>query len=195
MLNCIKVAVTGSLSSGKSTVCRMLHELGAFTIDSDAIVHRLLNPSTSLGKEVIQLLGSDSVAKGQFDRGIIAKKVFNHPKLLQALEAILHPAVKREIETHYKQCQQTDAPLYVVEVPLLFEAGWEKWFDTIVVVQAEQDERLKRYPDQEAFEKRAARQMDPMEKARRADYVIENSGNLSTLRKSVNQLFITLSNR
>ena len=117
-----KIAITGGLSCGKSSVCRIFKELGAYVISADEVVHQLLSPTTNLGRQVISLLGADIVVDKQIDRSKIAKKVFKQPALLQSLENLLHPAVRDEIEKQYQQiANQPSPPLFVVEIPLLFE--------------------------------------------------------------------------
>lgn len=195
MLECRKVAVTGSLSCGKSTVCRYLKELGADCLDADVIVHQLLLPQSPIGEKVRELLGDDCVIDEQFDRKTMANKVFNNPTLLSSLEKIVHPAVKREIEAHFQKCQINGKKLFVAEVPLLFEAGWNEDFDHVITVYADPkiclDHFLKQDQDRtkEEFEKRMARQLDPEEKRRRADFVLINENHPHSLREKVNQLF------
>jgi dephospho-CoA kinase len=75
-----KVAVTGGLSSGKSSVCKILKECGAYVVNSDDIVHQLLDPHTAIGQQIIELLGAGVVVDGQFDRKKIAQAVFENKK-------------------------------------------------------------------------------------------------------------------
>src|SRR5262245_55950333 len=103
MLILKKVAVTGGLSCGKSSVCRIFKELGAYVVSADDIVHQLLTPQTKPGQQVIELMGSDIVVDQHIDRSKIAKKVFGNLKLLKSLEQILHPAVRHEIDKKYQQ--------------------------------------------------------------------------------------------
>src|SRR6478672_5591088 len=93
-----KIAVTGGLSSGKSTVCQFFREFGAYVTNADEIVHRLLTPEKSVGQQVINLFSEDILTNGQIDRSKIAEKAFSNPKLLQALEDLVHPIVQHEIE-------------------------------------------------------------------------------------------------
>lgn len=195
MLILKKIAVTGGLACGKSTVCQFFKELGAHVVSADEIVHQLLSPNTTLGKEIIDLIGSDIVVNCQIDRSKIAKKVFNQPKLLTALENLLYPAVLEEIERIYQQVQhESKSQLFVVEVPLLFEAGFNDSFDAVVAVIADSYLCEERFKDstgysQEEYKKRSARQLNITEKARRADYVIVNNGTLAELRKAVKKLY------
>lgn len=195
MLTLKKVAITGGLSCGKSSVCRSFKELGAHVISADEIVHQLLSPTQHLGQQVITLLGQDIVVDGKIDRSIIAKKVFKDKALLQALEELIHPIVLSEIEKQYQQVSnQGKAPLFIAEIPLLFEVKSEKNFDKTIAVWADPEickQRFTAYTGYGAdeYDKRMANQMPAEEKARRADYVIENSGNVEQMHQAVVKLF------
>jgi dephospho-CoA kinase len=197
MLKLCKVAVTGGLSCGKSSVCRIFKQLGAQVVSADEIVHQLLTPNTNLGQKVVELLGKDILGKEGFDRSKIAEKVFNDSKLLQSLENILHPAVKEEINRYYQNAQtRGDVPLFIVEIPLLFEVGAEDDFDKVIAVMASSENCRERFTrqhgPQEDYDKRMTRQMDPLLKAKRADYVIVNNGSLDELKQNVKELYETV---
>ena len=198
MLRLRKVAITGGLSCGKSSVCRSFKELGAYVISADEIVHQLFSSNKHLGQQVIALLGKDIVVEGKIDRRIIAKKVFKDKALLQALEELIHPIVLNEIEKKYQQVNnQGKAPLFIAEIPLLFEVVSEKTFDKTIAVWADPEVCKKRFEATtgyggDEYEKRMANQMPGEEKAKRADYVIENSGNIEQLYQAVVNLFIKL---
>src|SRR5580700_5876146 len=98
MLKTKKIAVTGGLAAGKTTVCQIFKELGAYVVSADEIVHQLLSPGTTVGQQVIKLLGSDIISGQELDRKKIAAKVFFQRDLLHLLEEIIHPAVFDEIE-------------------------------------------------------------------------------------------------
>lgn len=194
MLILKKVAVTGGLSCGKSSVCRFFKELGASVVSADEIVHQLLSPEAPVGQKVIKLIGPDIVVKGQIDRSKIAKKVFNNSKLLRSLEKILHPAAVDEMEKQYQQAKvQGKTPLFVAEIPLLFEADMGSYDATIAVI-ADSEVCRQRFQkstgyDKDEFNKRMARQLSPEEKAQRADFVIHNNGSIEDLRKAVIALY------
>lgn len=196
MLNLVKVAVTGGLSCGKSSACRIFKELGAYVVSADEIVHRLLSQANStLGKQVIGLIGKDIVINHQIDRSQIAKKVFKHPELLKALESLLHPAVRQETEKLYNQVKEArQAPLFVAEIPLLYETGGDSFFDYIIVVRADENLCRQRFKqstgyDEAEYERRMKRQMDTTEKAKRADFVIANNGSMEDMRKAVKEIY------
>jgi dephospho-CoA kinase len=195
MLKLVKIAVTGGLACGKSSVCRFFKELGAYVISADEIVHQLLSPKTTLGQKVIKLIGSDIVINNQIDRSQIAKKVFNQPQLLKALEELIHPAVREEMENQYQRVKELQlASVFVAEIPLLYETGGERFFDYTVVVMADEGECQKRFEKstgygKDEYKKRMERQMSVTEKARRADYVIVNDGTLEEIKNNVLNIY------
>lgn len=189
-----KIGVTGPLASGKSSACRFLSEIGAYVIDADCIVHNLLDPQTKLGKRVVSLLGQETVQNGQFVRERIADLVFKDPQKLQALEQILHPAVRREIDRAYLRLRDDPTKeLFIAEVPLLFEAGFGDAFDKVIVVDAPREDCLKRFTaktcyDALEYDRRMMRRWSPLEMRKQADYILENRGNLDTLKLQVHHL-------
>lgn len=198
MLKLAKIAVTGGLSCGKTSVCRFFKELGASVVSADEIVHHLLSPQTALGQQVITLLGTDIVINQQIDRSQIAKKVFNNSDLLHSLENLLHPAVREEIEKCYQQAnKELKNSLFIAEIPLLFETNSEHLFDYTIAVIADDalcQERFCKatgYTKNE-YDKRNARQLPASEKARRADFVLYNNTNEEDLRNNVKKLYQVL---
>ncbi len=198
MLSSNKIAVTGSLSSGKTTVCNIFKDKGAYYISADAIIHKLLSNQSYLKQKIINLLGKAVIVNDELHRKKIAQKVFNNSQLLQDLEKILHPEVKKEIENEYKKFQtgQHDS-LFVVEFPLLFEVGDNDCYDVVITVICDVElsqERFKKstgYTDEE-YDLRMVRQMNPKEKAKKADIVIKNNGSFEDLKQTVEQVFSNL---
>lgn len=180
-----KVAVTGGLSSGKTSVCLFLRELGAYVLSADEIVHQLLSSDKNLIHQVIDLLGSEVCVNGAIDRSKVAAKVFQQRELLESLEKIIHPAVRNVIKRHFdKEIKSGEHTLFVVEIPLLFEAGFDDGFDFTVAVISDEP-RCKT----EDYEKRMSRQMSPQEKSAKADFTIENNGSLDDLYQKVKGLY------
>lgn len=197
MLKLKKVAVTGSVSSGKTTVCRLLEELGAYVVSADAIVHQLLIPTTPVGQKIIDLLGTEIVAGDKLNREEIAARVFRDPSLLEELEKQIHPEVQKVIEAKYQEISRKPFSLFIAEVPLLFESGQETFYDAVVVVRADKENCRRRFTtstlyDEAEFERREKRLMPIEEKCRRADFVLDNSGSLPSLRLLVKTTFNSL---
>lgn len=193
MLKLKRIAITGGIASGKSSVCRFFQELGAFVVNADAIVHELLSPNTNLSQQVIRLLGNEILIDRKLSRRVIADKVFKDPEALHALEKLLHPAVLHKIEELYQAaCRDGAYSAFVVESPLLFEIGQDKFYDMVIAVLADEAVSRERFCkagfNPEEYDRRMKRQLLPCEKARRADYVINNNGSLDSLRKQVIEL-------
>ena len=188
MLKIKKIAVTGALAAGKTTVCKIFKELGAYVVSADEIVHQLLSPGTDVGQQVASLIGSDIISGNTFNRKKIAAKVFSQPDLLTALERIVHPVVFNEIEKQYQQVsQEGKCPLFVAEIPLLYETNNEGNFDGVISVLAPPNLCCERFIEQtqnssDEFNQRMSRQMAPQGKADRAHYTIENCGTFKELK-------------
>ncbi len=198
MLKLKKIAVTGGLAAGKTTVCQLFKELGAYVVSADEIVHQMLSPDTVVGQQVVSLLGSDIVSGLGIDRKKIAAKVFTHPDLLQALEKIIHPAVFDEIERRYQAIlKENRYPLFIAEIPLLYEAAGEKGFDAVISVNATPELCRKRFMEHtsnpsEEFDRRMMRQIHSEQKAAKATFIIQNNGSLAELKDDVKFLFLQL---
>jgi dephospho-CoA kinase len=198
MLKLKKIAVTGGLAAGKTTVCQLFKKLGAYVISADEIVHQLLSPDTAVGQQIVRLLGSDVVSDQKLDRQKIAAQVFTQPDLLRALEKLIHPAVFDEIEHRYQKVSQEQRySLFLAEIPLLYESEKEGQFDAVISVYAKPEVCKQRFMQQHhqpamEFELRMTRQLDPQYKAAKAQYKIENNGNFEQLKKNVQILYSQL---
>jgi dephospho-CoA kinase len=190
MLKLKKIAITGGVASGKTSVCQFFRELGAFVVNADAIVHELLDPDTNLGQQIIRQFGPEILTDGKISRKMIAEKAFKDPQQLEKLEKLLHPAVLHKIEELYSQaCRSGTYTSFVVEIPLLFEIKGEPFYDYIVAVFADEAiarQRFKKagYPPEE-YVRRMKRQLSPHQKAERAHYQIQNNGTLDDLKNQI----------
>ncbi len=185
MLALKKIAVTGGLACGKSSVCRFFKELGAEVVDADEIVHHLLATDVDLQRLLIAELGEEIAVDGILSRQRIAEKVFRNPTQLTRLEELLHPAVHQEVE---RRAEQAESSLFVAEVPLLFESEVAAGYDRVIVVVADEAECQKRFSGS-AFEERMSRQFPLEEKRAKADFVIDNLGSLEELKQKTLEVY------
>lgn len=198
MLTLRKIAITGGIASGKSTVCRLFQELGAYVISADNIVHELLTPQTEIGKKVIALLGNEVVVDGTLNKKAIALKVFRNHHLLENLEKLLHPEVQRKVEAQYNHIKKYHpCSLFVAEIPLLFESQQTSFYDVIIVVVADRKKCVERFKQktlstEEDYENRDERLLPLEMKKQKANFVIENNGDLEELKTKVMQLHCLL---
>lgn len=197
----LKIALTGGAGTGKSTVARMFADLGAVVLSADEIAREVVRPRTPAWEALRREFGPDFFHEdGSLNRVKLGRLVFAEPEALGRLNAIVHPAIIRELKRRLAELATRGTPLVIVEVPLLFETGREGEYDAVIVVDAplsEQRARLKARDDrgEEEISGLLAAQMPLAEKRRRADYVVDNSGTLEETRRQVEKLWQLLQNR
>ena len=190
----IKVALTGSIGMGKSTVAAMFARAGVPVFDADAVVRELQAPGGGL-VEKIGALFPGCVRAGTLDRECLAEIVLSDRAKLTQLEQIVHPAVQEARERFI--ADNRDAEALVFEIPLLFETGGESAFDKVVVVSAPPDvqrARVLRRAGMSAARLEAilARQTPDEEKRRRADFIVDTGTDLSTTEAQVREILACL---
>ncbi len=185
----MRVAITGTIGSGKSMLCAYIREKGYDVFDCDK-ENRILLEEGNEGwirvKEAFPCCFSD----GRLDKKLLSQIVFSDEQKRKQLESIMHPLIMEKI------LERKDDPL-ICEVPLLFEAGWDSLFDLKVLVAADRDKVIARlldrgmeYPD---VISRLNAQMDVEEKMKRADKIIYNNGSLERLYEAGDQLLEEIS--
>ena len=189
------VGLTGGLGAGKSEALRILGELGAATLSTDAVVHELL-ATDELHDIVVARLGDEVARDGALDRSLIAERVFGDDEARGWLEGELWPRVGQRM-AEWKQeldALEPTPPVAVVEVPLLFESDMEQAFDSTIAVIADEDVRTERagVRGHASVDERAGRQLSQGEKAERADYAIRNDGSLEELREDLSRVLARL---
>ena len=190
----MRLALTGSIGMGKSTVARMFARAGVPVFDADAVVRDLQANDPSLITEIGKRFPG-TVTDGVLDREGLAHVVLGHSGELKALEAIVHPAVQAA-RTHFID-RNRDAPALLFDIPLLFETRGEGQFDKVIVVSAPvevQRERVLARPGMtpEKLDAILARQMPDKEKRNRADFVVDTGGDLSTTERQVGDILSCL---
>jgi dephospho-CoA kinase len=190
----IRIALTGSIGMGKSTVARMFVEAGIPLFDADAEVHAMQGPGGAL-VEPIGARFPAAVQDGVVDRDKLRQRVLDDPAELAALEGIVHPAVNEARERFI--ARHCDAPALLFEIPLLFETGGDVAFDKIVVVSAPAEVQRARVLSRPgmtpaALDSILARQLPDSDKRARADFVVDTSGELSTTKAQVAEIIACL---
>lgn len=190
------IGLTGGIATGKSTVARRLGELGVPVIDADQLAREVVEPGEPALDEIRERFGPGVIDEhGRLDRAALGSIVFADEGARKALEAIVHPRIRRRMREIVNQLKQDGAPLVVCDIPLLFETGVGlDWVDRTVVVYAPrhvQRERLmaRNGLTPEEAERRIASQLPIEEKARRADVVIDNTGALDQTLRQVDRLW------
>ncbi len=186
-----KVALTGNIGCGKSTVASIFRELGAYTVDADEVIKGFYRKSHPVYERVVREFGEGILdPKGNIDRKKLADTVFSDERKLRKLEAITHSALYEELDRIYRKLP-SDAVVFV-EATLLIEKGTYKNYDFTVVVYAPyeicKERALRRGMSEEDFNRRWKKQMDIEEKVKLADFVIDNSGSLEDTRKQAEEV-------
>jgi dephospho-CoA kinase len=193
------VGLTGGIATGKSTVSAMFAHLGAKVVDADLLAREVVMPGQPAHAEIVKLFGPDVVqADGQLDRKRLGALVFADPERRRQLEQITHPAIRvrqQRILSVYEE--EAFEGIVIWDVALLIETGGAKAMDKIVVVAADPATELARlmardgYSEEEA-RRRIASQMPIGEKAKLADYVIDNSGARASTERQVREVYQAL---
>jgi dephospho-CoA kinase len=189
------VAVTGGIGAGKSTVSRILAELGAIVVDSDRLARQVVEPGTPGLADVVAAFGPQVLADdGTLDRAALAGMVFAAPDADAArrrLEEIIHPLVRAEFRRIVREA--TRGSVVVNDIPILRSAAQAAEFDTVMVVVAEEPVRVARLMERGLTEAdaraRIAAQISDDERVALADHVIHNDGDETTLRRQVARLW------
>jgi len=170
------VGLTGGIGSGKTTVAKMFMELGIPVFIADTEAKRLMSSSKVIRRKLIKLFGEDAYVNGILNKPFIASKIFSDKEMLQKMNAIIHPKVGKRFK---KWILKQDAPYVISEVAILFENGSYKNYDTIIVVTATEEERLKRVLKRDDTSEKKIKaimknQWSDEDKIKRSDYVIHN---------------------
>jgi len=194
----VRIVITGGIACGKTLFCAFLSELGFDILDCDFLVHALESSGGAAVEPIREEFGGGVIqADGSVDRKKLGELIFNDDTLRHKLNAIVHPLVEESME---KWLQGEHAGIPVVVIPLLFELGWERRYDSVVTLACERELQIARLvkkrgcTEQEA-ESRLASQLSASEKAARADIVVINNGSAEALRNEAERVSRLLKKR
>lgn len=186
--------LTGGIASGKSTVTRVLRELGAEVLDADVIAREVVEPGTpglaAVAARFPGVVGSD----GRLDRARLGARVFGDPAERAALNGLTHPLVRQAFMDKLQALEERGVARVIYDVPLLIESGMHAWMEAVAVVwvpRALQKARLMSRDglDADAAEARLAAQLPLDDKRAHATWVIDNSGDLASTRAQVEAMW------
>ena len=189
------IGITGGIGSGKSTVARILGEMGAVIIDVDKVGHEALKPGSEAWKQVIKEFGQEIVAEsGEIDRSRLGKLVFNSPGARANLNRIMHPVIFKMVNDRLEEYRRKGVGVVVLEAPLMVEVGKTSQVDEVWVTVAPEATVLKRITERTGLSEAEARariksQVSNEERIKYADAVIDTDCSLDELRAKVAELW------
>jgi dephospho-CoA kinase len=188
----LTIGLTGGIAAGKSEALKAFSRLGAATLSSDAVVHELLETEPLRGR-LVERWGPEVISAEGVARAKIGEIVFADPEELTWLEGQIHPLVQQRT-AEWLLALPADTEVAVVEVPLLFEAGSDRVFDTTVAVVTADEVRRERAAARghALVDEREARQLTQLEKAERAEHVVANDGSVEDLEQALSALLAKL---
>ena len=189
------IGLTGGIGTGKTEVARFLRELGTVVIESDKIAHLSYLPGTEAYEAIVSVFGEEVLDEtGVVDRKSLGKIVFSDDGRRIELEKIVWPAARTWIEVRLTEEEKQKSRVVVIEVPKLYEAGWDQIVDVVWTVEAPEGEICRRLEQRSGFSQsetnaRVAAQTTRAERVDRADRVIENNTTLDDLRNQITEIW------
>jgi dephospho-CoA kinase len=189
------LGVTGGIGSGKSAACAVFEALGARVVYADAEAKRLMHEHPGLRASIVEAFGAESYDDaGALNRPYLAARVFGDEAQVAKLNALVHPLVREAFFELRDDAEADGYDLFVYEAALIYESGADRVLDFVAVVDAPLETRIGRVMardgvPREAVLARMQHQMPADELRRRADFVIENDGDLDRLRAQVAELY------
>lgn len=191
-----KIGLTGGIGSGKSTAAKRFAALGARVYHADEIARQALDPGAVCYDRVVSAFGPEILnADGTVDRRRLARIVFSSDKKREALNAIIHPYVMKELFARAEHdLSNPKGGIAIFEVPLLYESGMDSGLDSTILVSSDEETRIRRVMERDGLTRehilsRIRAQMPEEEKRRRADYILENDGAEEDLIRQVDALY------
>ena len=180
------IGITGGISSGKSTVTNFLRQRGFQVVDADALVHQLQAPGGRLYNILVEHFGNQVLLKnGQINRPLLASLIFSNPEEQEWSKETQGQVILEELAALKNQLAQTE-DMFFMDIPLLFEQGYESWFDEVWLIYLDRETQIDRLMNRdklslEAAESRLASQWSLDKKKKLATHIIDNSGSLDQL--------------
>lgn len=187
------IGITGGIASGKSTVTNFLRQKGFQVVDADALVHQLQKPGGRLYQVLVQHFGQDIVSEnGELNRPLLASLIFSNPSKLEWSKETQGEVIREELATLRDQLAQTE-DIFFMDIPLLFEQGYESWFDEIWLVYVDKKTQIERLMNRdhmnvEEAQARLESQWSLSKKKKLASHIIDNSGTQKELVEQVASL-------
>ena len=194
------IGITGGIASGKSTVTEFLRQQGYKVIDADQVVHELQEPGGRLYQALLSTFGSSILQEdGRLDRPKLGAMIFGNPELLAQSSQIQNQIIREELAGRRDLLAEKE-DIFFMDLPLLFELGYESWFDQIWLVDVTEETQLSRLMTRNALsqkeaEKRIAAQLSLQEKRNRADVLIDNNGPLELTQEQLRDTLQKLERR
>ncbi|MCX7990790.1 MAG: dephospho-CoA kinase [Proteobacteria bacterium] len=190
----LKIAITGVIGSGKSTIAKIFKDMGYDVLDADEVSRDLTKKGTSVYREIIRVFGEKILKKdGQIDRRLLAEIVFNDREKKKLLEDIIHPEVKKFFSEKAEKLEREGKEAVIFDIPLLFEAGMENLVDYVILAYADKEtlyERVKKRDGitKEEFLSRLKNQIPLEEKVKKSDFVIDTRKDIKELKSDLEEI-------
>ncbi len=195
----LEVGLTGGIASGKSTVAAMFQELGAALVDTDRLARRAVEPGSPGLARIVESFGPGVLGPdGALDRRRLRRLVFADARVREGLNAIVHPLVLEMVEAELARLgRERPGGVVLVDVPLLFEVGWQDRFACVVLVYVPAPVQVQRLMARDRVDEKAARaalaaQMPIEEKRGLAQFVVDNTGPLQETQRQVEAVYAHL---
>jgi dephospho-CoA kinase len=196
-----KIALTGGIATGKTTVANKFRDLGAIILDADEYARQAVEPGTASVAALRQLIGPAYFnPDGTLRRRELRRKIIQEPALRQKIDAVLHPYIMEAMHSEWeKQKKLNFQAVIIFDIPLLFEGGFEKDFDIVILVYSAPEIQVRRLIQRDRAPLSEARHTLDMQlpidsKKASADYIIENCGDLEQTMRQVEQLWVKILN-
>ena len=179
------------MGSGKSTVSRIVREQGYAIIDLDELAHRVIEPGQPAYAKIVSRFGEEILDPDKkINRRELGRQVFPDPEARKELEDLTHPEINRLLQEMIQEYQSSGWAVVFLEIPLLYEVGMDSWVSPVIVVKASEDVCIRRLKEkgewsEEEIRSRIRSQLDIDEKVRRADFVVDNSGDLENTKNQL----------